>query len=83
MLVCTVCSLWYPSDGISRIDICPDCFLQNFAGAQPSLERRDPCAREMLEAYVDSVHPPTPRQVAAMARLAEVWRLSEAEDGTP
>jgi hypothetical protein len=82
MLVCTVCGLWYPSAGSDRLDICGDCWHANFAGAQPSVDRRDPCAREILEAYVDSAHPMTSRQTQALARLAAVWRRQDA-DGTP
>ena len=82
-LCCTVCGLWYPGAGRDRLDICTPCLEQNFSGAQPPLDPWTPHdppdhdAREALEAFVDSAHQLTPRQVQAMARLAEAWRRQE------
>lgn len=84
-LCCTVCGLWYPGAGIDRLDICRDCLEQNFSGTQPPLDpwaprdppRLDQSARDALEAFVDNAHQLTPRQVAAMTRMAARWQEEE------
>ena len=62
---CVICGEWYPSAGRDRLDICEPCYTANFAGASPPLDLHAPMAREALEAYVDSAHQLTPRQVQA------------------
>ena len=83
-LCCTVCGFWSPQVGPDRLDICDECLTLNFSATQPPQgpgAPRDPPpapgAREGLEAFVDPAHPLTPRQVEAMARLAEAWRRQE------
>jgi hypothetical protein len=92
MVCCTVCSLWSPALGPDRLDICPDCHAQNFAGAYPPLEPSRPSARAALDAYVSIQPPPSPLQVEAMRRVHQHWEAealhrmqarwaSEATDG--
>lgn len=79
MIICTICSLWYPQEARDTIDICPTCLDKNFSGAWPPLDWAAPrveTARDALEAYVDSVPRQitlTPRQVQAMRRMHERW----------
>ena len=85
-LCCVICGMWFPAIGSDRLDICTDCYLQNFAGSQPPLDpgaprnppRLDVSAREALEAFVDNAHQLTPRQVQAMRRMAIRWQEDEA-----
>ena len=75
MLMCTICGLWCPQVGRDTLDICPDCYTQNFAESQ-ELRVDAPSVRETLEAYVDSAPRQitlTPRQVQAMRRMHERW----------
>jgi hypothetical protein len=74
MLFCTICGLGYHAVGSDRIDICAECWRENFAGSQEMQQGapRVETAREALEAYVDSVPREitiTPRQVQAMRRM--------------
>lgn len=78
MLVCTVCSLWYPALGSDRLEICADCYTQNFAGTQPPLDLHAPPARDTLDAYVDSSRQLSPRQHQALQQIAERWAQEEA-----
>ena len=72
---CTVCGTWYDGVGISRYDVCTDCWRHNFAGA---LDLHAPSAREALEAYVSTPPPLTPRQVQALARMHAYWQRRQA-----
>ena len=73
MICCTICGMWYPHVGPDRLDICNRLLAAEFLRQSPD----GPTAREALEAFVDSAHPLTPRQVAAMARMAAVWQQEE------
>lgn len=86
MVCCVVCGDWFPHVGPDRLDICDDCLALNFTASQDQHARAprdppppDPLTREALEAFVDSAHPLTPRQVEAMRRMAEAWRRQEAD----
>ena len=78
---CDICGEWSAGAGIDHRDICLPCFAHNFSGIQPPLAPGpvpgDHSARDALAAFVDSPQQLTPRQVAAMARLAEAWRRQE------
>lgn len=78
MIMCTVCSEWYRTSEGDRLDICPDCYRTNFAGAQPPLDVWA-SARDALDAFVDTAHALTPRQVQALRRLAARWQQAEGE----
>ena len=65
MICCTICGMGYRAPGRDTLDICPPCFTENFAGAQPPLDVRatpDP-----------SVQALTPRQHQALQRAAARW----------
>lgn len=82
-ICCCVCGEWVPSVGPDRLDICADCMTLNFPAVQdqhdpgPPAPAPAPGARAALEAFVDTAHPLTPREVEAMRRMAEAWRLQE------
>ena len=78
-LCCTVCGTWSPHLGPDRLDICADCLTLNFPAVQDQHGPPAPApgGRAALEAFVDTAHQMTPRQVAAMRRMAEAWRRQE------
>ena len=76
-IACVVCGEWYHAPGRDTLDICPPCFTENFAGAQPPLETFASRQREVLESYVDSAHQLTPRQHQAMQRAIARWAQEE------
>ena len=82
---CVICDELYPHVYPDTLEICATCYDKNFAGAQPSLDPTEhvpagPEARAGLDAFLDSQHQMTPRQVQAMARLQAEWRRQAQED---
>lgn len=75
MLRCSICNDWYPHVGSDRLDICAECLTLNFPATQ-DLDRTPPASD--VSAYVCASRP-SPRQVQAMARLAEHWRRQEED----
>ena len=64
-ICCTVCGSWYLTRGSDRLDICPDCFAANFAGAQPPLDLGAPPPPEALTL--------SPRDLAALRQWQAHW----------
>ena len=60
MVICTVCGEWYPMHGRDVLDICPPCWDNNFAQANPPL---DGPALEVPELRL------SPRQVSQLLRI--------------
>jgi hypothetical protein len=76
---CDICGEWSAGTGCGHRDICLPCFERNFAGNPLDT----PAAREAMEDYALALDNPqlalTPRQLSAMARIAEVWRRQTGE----